>query len=248
MVHALGRRIKRSETFLVVLKLVQADRQIEFAEACIQFLVCIDLFGLSFIETDRTTHTAQVVFDTFHVHLHTFELAARFLALLFVLAHAGGFFKEHSAIIGLIRKHRLNHVGVHLRIRTRTQARVKEQGVNITQTAFLVIDEVFARTVAVHTARHNDFGIIRSKCAIAIIDDNRNFGKTHGGTFFSTAKDNVLHLAHTQSGGFLFAKHPADGVRNIGLATAVRPNDSRKTLRREVNFRPLREGFKTKNL
>ena len=119
---------------------------------------------------------------------------------------------------------------------------------NVTQTAFLVVDEVFARTVAMHAARHNDFGIIRSKRAIAIIDDNRNFGKTHGGAFFSTAKDNVLHFTHTQSSGFLFAKHPADGVRNIRLATAVRPNDSRKTLRREVNFCPLREGFKTKNL
>ena len=119
---------------------------------------------------------------------------------------------------------------------------------NVTQTAFLVVDEVFARTIAVHAAGHNDFGIIRSKRSIAVINYDGNFSKTHGGSFFGTAKNHVLHLAHTECGCFLFTKHPADGVRNIGLATAVRPHDRRKTLRREVNFCPLREGFKTKNL
>ena len=248
MVHALGRRIERGQTFLVILKLVETDGQIQFAEARIQLLVRIDLFGLRFVEADGAAYTAQVVFDTFHVHLHAFQLAARLLALLLVLAHAGGFFKKHATVVGLVRKHRLDHVGVHLGIRTGTKTRVKKQSVNVAEAAFLVIDEIFARTVTVHAARHDDFGIVGCERSIAVINHDGNFGKAHGSAFFGTAKDDVLHLAHAERGCLLFAKHPTDGVRNIRLATAVRPDDSRKTLRREVNFRPLREGLKTKNL
>ena len=140
------------------------------------------------------------------------------------------------------------HIGVHLRIGAGTEARVKKQGMHVAQAAFLVVDQVFARTITVHAAGHNHFGIFGIERSIAVIDHNGNFGKAHGGTFFGTAKNHVLHLAHTERCSLLFTQNPADSVGNVRLTAPVRPHHGRKTLRGEVNFGPLGKGLKAKNL
>ncbi len=86
---------------------------------------------------------------------------------------------------------------------------------HVTQAAFLVVDEVFTGTVPVDAAGHDDFGIFRRQGSVTIVDDYRNFGKAHGGTFFGTAENHVLHLAHTERCSLLFTQHPTDGVGNV---------------------------------
>ena len=159
MVQTAGRGIEGSKPLFHVLELVDTDREVQFAQALAEALKFVDLFGLGFVQFYGTAHAAQVVFHTFHVHLHALKLAAGFLALLLVLAHAGGFFEQHAAVVRLVRKNRLDHVGVHLRIGAGTEARVKKQGMHVAQAAFLVVNQVFARTVSVHAAGHNHFGI-----------------------------------------------------------------------------------------
>jgi hypothetical protein len=90
-----------------------------------------------------------------------------------------------------------------------------------------------------------NFGIFGTQGAIAVVNDNGNFGKTHGGTLFGTAENHVLHLAHTERGGALFAQDPTDGVGNVGLAAAVRTHHRRKALGGEIDFGPLGKGLET---
>ena len=248
MVQTAGRGIEGSKPLFHVLELVDTDREVQFTQALAETLKFVDLFGLGLVQFYGTTHAAQVVFHAFHVHLHAFQLAAGFLAPLLVLAHAGGFFEQHAAVVRLVRKNRLDHVGVHLRIGTGTEARVKKQGMHVAKAAFLVVDQVFARTVTVHAAGHNHFGIFGIERSIAVVDHNGNFGKAHGGTFFGTAKNHVLHLAHTERCSLLFTQNPADSVGNVRLAAPVRPHHGGEPLRREVDFSPLRKGLKAKNL
>ena len=248
MVQTAGRGIESCKPLFHVLELVDTDREVQFAQALRKALKFVDLFGLGLVQFYGTAHAAQVVFHTFHIHLHAFKLPAGFLTLLLVLAHAGGFFEQHAAVVGLVRKNRLDHVGVHLRISAGTEARVKKQGMHVAKAAFLVVNQVFARTVTVHAAGHNHFGIFGIERSIAVINHNGNFGKAHGGTFFGSAKNHVLHLAHTERCCLLFAQNPADSVGNVRLAAPVRPHHGGETLRREVDFGPLSEGLKSKNL
>ena len=248
VLHTAGRRVQRVEPFPMVLELVDTHREVQFAQALGQVLVFLDLLRLGLVLAYGTAGRTQVIFHAGHVHLHAFHLAYGFLALLAVLAHAGSLFKQYTAVVRLVAQHRLDHVGVHLRIRTGTQARVKEQGMHVAQPAFLVIYQIFARTVAMDATGNNHFRIFRGKRPIAVVDNDGNFGKAHRGTFLGTAENHVLHLAHTQEGGLLLAKHPTDGVGNVRLSTPVRAHHGGKALRGEIDFSPLRKGLESENL
>ena len=43
----------------------------------------------------------------------------------------------------------------------------------------------------------------------------------------AAAEDHILHLVATKALGALLAEHPRDGIRDVALATAVRPDDGR---------------------
>ena len=248
MVQTAGRGVEGRQALFHIFVLIDTYRQVQFTQALTEALELVHLFGLGLVKFYGTAHAAQVVFHTFHVHLHAFQLAAGFLTLLLVLAHAGSFFEQHTAVVGLIAQNRLDHVGVHLGIGAGTEARVKKQGMHIAQAALLVVDQVFARTVTMHAAGHDHFGIFRIQGSVAVIDHNGDFSEAHGGTFFGTAKNHVLHLAHTERCCLLFTQNPADSVGNVRLTATIRPHHGRKTLRGEVDFGPLGKGLKAKNL
>ena len=246
--HTARRRIEGVQALVEILVLVEADRKVQFTQALGKLLVFLHLLGLRLVLAHRAAGRPQVVFHTGHVRLDSFQLAHGLLPLLTVLAHAGSLFKQHTAVIRLVGENRLDHVGVHLRVRAGTETRVKEQGMHVAQAALLVVDEVFAGTVPVDAAGNDNLGIFGRKRPIAVVDNDGNFGKAHGGTFFRTAENHVLHLAHTQERGPLFAEHPADGVGNVRLAAPVRAHDGGKALRGEVDFCPLGKGLESKNL
>ncbi|MNE92766.1 hypothetical protein D3C80_1905300 [compost metagenome] len=62
---------------------------------------------------------------------------------------------------------------------------------------------------------------------IFIIQSKRNLAIVHCFPRITAREDNILHLAAAQRLGALFTKHPADTVRNITFAAAVRPYYSR---------------------
>ena len=248
MFHTARRCIERIQPLDEILVLIEADRKVQFTQALGKFLVFLDLLSLRLVLAHRAAGRPQVVFHAGHVRLDTFQLANGLLPLLAVLTHAGGLFEKHTAVVRLVGENRLDHVGVHLRVCTGAETRVKQERMHIAQAAFLVVDKVFARTVAVHTAGHYDLGIFRRERTVTVVDDNGYFGKAHRGTFLGTAKDYVLHLAHAEERRPLFAEHPADGICNIRLTASVRTHDGRKPLRGEVDFSPLGEGLEPKNL
>ena len=48
---------------------------------------------------------------------------------------------------------------------------------DVAEAAFLVVDEVLAGTITMDAAGHNHFRIFRIQGTVAVVDDDRDFGK-----------------------------------------------------------------------
>ena len=98
----------------------------------------------------------------------------------------------------------------------------------VLKAAGLLVDEIFARTVAINAARDRNFVVIGAELLLAVGEGDRNFSETEGLTRIGTVKNDIDELRAAQRGRALFAEHPTDGVGNVGLTAAVRPDDGDK--------------------
>ena len=99
----------------------------------------------------------------------------------------------------------------------------------VLKTAGLLVDEIFARTVAVNAARNRNFVVIGPELLLAVGEGDRNFGETEGLTRIGSVENDIDEFRAAKRGRALLAEHPADGVGNVGLAAAVGPDDGDKT-------------------
>ncbi len=82
------------------------------------------------------------------------------------------------------------------------------------------------------------------------IDRQGNFGNLLTGHPAAAApagavEDHVRHLPPAQRSGGLLAEHPLDGVDDVALAAAVRPNDATDAVIK-VEFRPVGEALEAR--
>ena len=96
---------------------------------------------------------------------------------------------------------------------------------NVLQSARLLVDEVFARTVAVDAAGDRHLVVVRTEFLLAVGEGNGHFGKTERLARVGAVEDDVDKLGAAQRRRTLLAEHPADGVRDVGLAASVRTDD-----------------------
>ena len=98
---------------------------------------------------------------------------------------------------------------------------------NILETARPFINEKFTFTGTKYASCHDDFRKFDVELMVAVVEIQRYFGRTLGTPLFRTGKDNIFRLLAAQLADVLFAHDPADGIGNIALAAAVRPDNSR---------------------
>ena len=79
---------------------------------------------------------------------------------------------------------------------------------------------------------------------LGIVQNERHLGKADRSALLGTAEDDVFHLGAAQAAGRLFTQHPADGVRDVGLAAAVGANDGGQSTG-EANLGAVGKGFES---
>ena len=89
----------------------------------------------------------------------------------------------------------------------------------------LFAEVVFALARAVVAARHHDFGEGRTENAGGVVENERHLGEPDRAALRRAAENDVLHLCPAQRTRGLLAEHPADRVRDIRFAGAVRTDD-----------------------
>ncbi len=180
----------------------------------------------------------QLVRQVLHareVGLHRVQLAERLLLAFAVLEDPGRLLDEGAAAHGVGVQDRvelpLTDDDVHLA----ADAGVGEEFLDVEQAAGVAVDLVLAAAVAEHDPRDGDLGVLDGQRAVGVVDGQGHLGAAERRTAGGAGEDDVLHLAAAQRLGALFAHDPAERVHDIGLARAVRSDDTR-----DARFEPER--------
>jgi len=89
----------------------------------------------------------------------------------------------------------------------------------------LAVDEVFAFTGAIDAARDLHFGGVGGELAFAVVEGHCDFSRPRLRLEAEPLKMTSAISPPAQAFGRLFAENPADGIDDIALARAVRPDD-----------------------
>ncbi len=161
------------------------------------------------------------------VGLHRVELAERLLLALAVLEDARGLLDVCPAVLRLGLQHRVELALPDDHVHLAADAGVGEQLLDVEEAAGRAVDLVLARAVAEHPPGDRDLGVLDRQGAVGVVDRERHLGAAERRAAGRTGEDDVLHLAAAQRLGALLAEHPADRVDDVGLARAVRADDTR---------------------
>ena len=116
---------------------------------------------------------------------------------------------------------------------------------DVLHAAGLLVDQILALAAAEEAAGHGDLGIVEVGEHLArIVEGERDLAKGLALARLRAAEDDVLHTRTAHGLGGLLAEHPADGVRHVALAAAVRPHDAGDAVV-EADLRLVREGLES---
>jgi len=86
---------------------------------------------------------------------------------------------------------------------------------------------VFVLPGAVGATGDGHFVKVNGQPAVGIVQDQRGGSHAHAGPQRAPGKDHVFRAPGTQHAIRLLAQHPANGIGDVALAAAVRPDDGR---------------------
>ena len=107
-----------------------------------------------------------------------------------------------------------------------TDARIREELVDILEAAARTVDEVLALATAVEAARHRHLAEIDGQRAV-VVEDQRDFRNVERAPLRRAREDDVLRARAAQVADVLLAEHPAHGIRDVALAAAVGTDNRR---------------------
>ena len=119
------------------------------------------------------------------------------------------------------------------------QVRAVEQVDEVAQPDALLVEEVLVLAAAEEPATELEDLEVDRQQPIAVVEDERDVGHALGGALLRPGPDDVLGLARAE-GAALLPERPAERVREVALARAVRPDD-RADPATELDVRPLGE-------
>ena len=170
----------------------------------------------------QVVQTLQVLARVAHTG---FGLAPAFL----VLGDAGRFFDEQPQLVRLGLDEARDHALLNDGVTARTQAGAKEQVLDVAAPAARTVEEVGRLTVAGHLALDRDLiegRKLSSSPAVGVIEGQLDAGHADRLAAGTAVKDDVGHGLAAQHLGRTLAHDPAHRVDDIGLAAAVRPDDT----------------------
>jgi hypothetical protein len=163
------------------------------------------------------------------VGLHCIQLPQRLLFALAVFEDAGRLLDEGPAPhrIGMEHGVELALSDDHMHFAADTG--VRQQFLDVEQSAGIAIDLVFAAAVAEHDPRNGDFGIFNGQRTVGVVNGERDLGAAERWPPSCPSEDHVFHFAAAQRLGTLFAHDPGQRVHHIGLAGTIGPHHTRDT-------------------
>ena len=172
------------------------------------------------------------------------QFAQRLLLALAVLEHPGRLLDEGAAVLRTrledLRQSTLPDDDVHFPADTG----VTEEFLDVHQPAAVAVDLVLAGAVAEHPSGDRHLGIVDRQQAVGVVDGQGDLGPAQRGTRGGAGENDVFHLSAAQGLGALLAHHPGQGVDDVGLTGAIRPDHAGDT-GFETQSRRRREGLET---
>ena len=87
------------------------------------------------------------------------------------------------------------------------------------------VDEVLAFAAAMQPARHRELRVVDGQRAVGVVEEELDLAEVRGAARAAAGEEDVVGLLGAQLGGAERAGRPADRVRDVGLARAVRADD-----------------------
>ena len=192
-----------------------------------QFQELLGLLAVALQGADALFQFAQNIPQAFQVALGGGQAVFGLVLAVAVFGDAGGFLKNFPPLGGF-GAHDLGDTALaHDGVAVAPQAGVQQQFVHILEADVLAVDGILADAAAVVPAADGNFLGVHFQPVVAVVDGQRDGCVAHGPAGLGAAEDDVLHLAGTaELLGAGLAQHPADGVRDVGLAGAVGPHDA----------------------
>ena len=229
------------------LQVLEPDGNLQHAQLVAQDEVFLRRLRLSAQRLDLQLQLGDLVVDAHEVFLRALELALGFLLAVAVFADARRLLKDLAALAALDGQDLVDLALSDDGIALAAHARVHEELVDVLETHRLAVDIVLRLARAVVPPRHGDLRLVAGgKNVLGVVDHERHLRKAHLAALLRAAEDHVLHLRAAELAAVLLAHDPADGVGDVRLAGAIRPDDGRDILA-EVENGLVRKGFEPLN-
>ncbi|SAK99265.1 hypothetical protein AWB81_05698 [Caballeronia arationis] len=172
---------------------------------------------------------ANDVFDARQIFTRVMQTVLGFATPFLVLRHPRRFFEEHAQFFRLRLDDPRDHALPDDRVGARAEARAEEDVLDVAAARREIVDVVAGSAVAREHALHGDFAVstpLAGGAAVGVIEDQFDAGPAAGLARRRAIEDHVLHRFAAQLGGARFAEHPAHGIDDVGLATAIGAHDA----------------------
>jgi hypothetical protein len=191
-----------------------------------QGLVAARLGGLALQGIHLAADLGEDVGEPQQVGFGIFQLAQGFLFLPLEFGDAGGFLEDCAAVLGFRRQQHVDLALGHDRITGATDPGVHEQVLDILEAAGLAVEQILRAAVAEHPAPDRDFVEIHAQGCFAFGESERHLGHAQRFAPIGAGKNHIGHFGAAQGFGRGLAEHPADGIHDVGFATAVGPDNA----------------------
>ncbi len=226
------------------LQRLQPDGDLQPLQLVPQDVILLRLFRLHPQRLHLKLQLADLVVDPHQVLVGALQLALRLLLAVAEAGDSGGLLEHLPAVRAFDGQDLVNPALSDDGVPLPAQARVHEQLVDVLEAAGTAVDVVFALPGAVIPAGHRHLRLLQGKEVLRVVQHQGDLGKAQALALLGAVEDHVLHLAAPEGAGGLLPHHPADGVRDVGLARAVGPHH-RRDVRAEGQNRLVREGLKS---
>ena len=135
-------------------------------------------------------------------------------------------FDQPAPVFRPQRQHLFDETLAHERVAVLAYLGLHEEFVQVFQPDAALVQKVLVVAATIGAAGDDDFVEIDGQPAIAVVQRDAHLRHAHGGTLLAAGEDDVLCLAGADDAAGLFAQHPADRLRYVRLAGAVRPGDT----------------------
>ena len=189
-----------------------------------------------------TTKFGGEVLQPCEVALHRIEFAEGLFLALAMLEHSGGLFHEAATILRCCVQDGVELPLPDNDVHLATDAGIGQQFLDIQQATRFSVDRVLGSSVTEQRAGDRHLGVLDGKGPIGVVDGQCHFRSAKRRAAGRPGEDDVFHFSAAKALGSLLTHHPCEGIDDVRLSRAVRPDDACHA-RLELQGRGRRERF-----